>query len=209
MAGQGDKFGKEAPGSYTPGSAGQGAGRQSPEHEFVHQYCRLCTEEGKDNPYWYTSRSKLSNHATVCHRHWYSSRLDAFIPIADQEVQGKWGKVSKRQAHRRFRRDTTFAPGKQSEQVDESLALPLPGTPQFHSQGGFCARSSRWGWGPKFGTPSARHWIARGRPPNRSYGWGKERTNSGELPRASSRGSSFGCLADASRFFDRPHHRCD
>jgi len=152
MAGQGDKFGREAPGSYTPGSAGQGVGRQSTEHEFVHQYCRLCAEEGKDNPYWYTSRSKLSDHATVCHRHWYSSRLDAFSSIADQELQGKWGKVSKRQAHRRLRCDTTFAPGRQSEQGDESLVLPPPGTPQFHSQDGF-APAAAAGVGTKIWDP--------------------------------------------------------
>ena len=55
------------------------------------------------------------------------------------------GKVSKWQAHRRFRRDTTFAPGRQSEQGDESLALPLPGTPQLHSHEGFAPAAAAGG----------------------------------------------------------------
>jgi len=37
----------------------------------------------------------------------------------------------------RFRRDTTYAPGRQEEWGEEPLALPLPGTPQFHLQEGF------------------------------------------------------------------------
>jgi len=63
--------------------------------------------------------------------------LNEFIPIANKELQGKWGKISKRQAHRRFRRDTTYAPESQEEWGEEPLALPPPGTLQFHSQEGF------------------------------------------------------------------------
>ena len=67
---------------------------------FQHQRCRLC-----DRPTVYITRSGLSDHATVHHAHWYSVKLDRYIPIPEEDLEAKRRLIRDNQAHRKFRVD--------------------------------------------------------------------------------------------------------
>jgi len=139
------------------------SGKQPPQHDFRHQFCRLCL----DNPYWYTNRSELLDHATVHHNVWYSSKLDNFMSITSRELGTKRDKLSKRQAHRRFRHDKTFVlddPVGGYASVGTATAKGAPSS----IEGGI---RTRWGWGTRFGPFASDSWIAGGGSPYSRSGW--------------------------------------
>jgi len=53
----------------------------------------------------YITRSGLSDHATVHHAHWYSAKLDRYIPIPEEDLEAKRRLIRDNQAHRKFRVD--------------------------------------------------------------------------------------------------------
>jgi len=83
-----------------PPPAGVSRGRTPSRPIFQAQRCRLC-----DRPTVYLTRSGLSDHATVHHAHWYSAKLDRYIPIPEEDLEAKRRLIKDGQAHRKFRVD--------------------------------------------------------------------------------------------------------
>ena len=98
----------EVRGSMEPGggepsaqpSTGTSRGRAVTRPIFQPQQCPLC-----DRPTVYITRSGLSYHATVHHVHWYSAKLDRYIPIPEEDLEAKRRLIKDGQAHRKFRVD--------------------------------------------------------------------------------------------------------
>jgi len=81
------------------------SGRQAPQPIYRPQACRLCDRETV-----YLTRSGLSDHATIHHRHWYSAKQDRYVPIPEADLAAKRDLVKPGQTHRKFRQDPADVP---------------------------------------------------------------------------------------------------
>jgi len=87
------------------GACGSNRGRPVPQPIYHPQTCRLCARETV-----YLTRSGLSDHATVHHGHWYSSKQDRYIPIPEADLAAKCRLVKLGRSHRKFRKDPADTP---------------------------------------------------------------------------------------------------